>query len=274
MLRPAVAEYPAGAETPSRVIDDFELVWMLRGQARLVTDERHWSLVPGQLALVPPGVRHGFVWDELRPCGHGYLHFEADHFAGAPVAEVQLTPMTGDDPLEGLCAFLLWLGRSDRDDWRAPAERSLRLVLALLVAGPLPPAEPRRNLPTPVSAATDHLRREWAQMPLRRVTVTELASAAAVSRGYLERQFRAAFGLGVAAGTERARCSRAETLLARTNLTLDVVARQCGFADGSHFSHRFTAIYGLPPSAYRQHGVADSVLDDPSVRDLARLIWS
>jgi AraC family transcriptional regulator len=274
MMRPAAAEFPAGAQTPSRVIDDFELVWMLRGRARLVSDERHWSLVPGQLALVPPGVRHGFVWDEHRPCRHGYVHFEADHLAGAPVAEVRLTPMTADDPLDGLCAFLLWLGRSDRDDWQAPAERALRLVLALLVAGPLPPAEPPRNLPTPVSAATDHLRREWAQMPLRRVTVTELASAAAVSRGYLERLFRAAFGLGVAAGMERARCSRAEMLLTRTDLTLEVVARQCGFADGSHFSHRFTAAYGLPPSAYRRDGVTDSVLDDPGVRHLARLIWS
>jgi transcriptional regulator GlxA family with amidase domain len=111
-------------------------------------------------------------------------------------------------------------------------------------------------------------------MPLRRVTVTELASVAAVSRGYLERLFRAAFGLGVAAGTERARCSRAETLLTRTDLTLEVVARQCGFADGSHFSHRFTQLHGLPPSAYRRDRVTDSVLDDPGVRRLARLIWS
>ena len=273
MMRPATAEYPTGAQTPWRVIDDFELVWMLRGQARLVTDERDWPLVPGRLALVPPGVRHGFVWDERRPCRHGYVHFDADHFAGAPVAEVRLTSMTADDPLAGLCAFLLWLGRSDRDDWQAPAERTLGLLLALLVAGPLPPAEPAWNLPVPVSGAIDHLRREWAQMPLRRVTVAELASAAAVSRGYLERLFQAAFGLGVAAGTERARCSRAETLLTRTDLTLEVVARQCGFADGSHFTHRFTAIYGLPPSAYRRHGAADSVLDDPGVRHLARLIW-
>lgn len=284
MMRPAVAEYPAGARTPWRVIDDFELVWMLQGQARLISDERDWSLVPGRLALVPPGVRHGFVWDERRPCRHGYVHFDGEHFAGAPVAaapvaaapvaEVRVTPMTADDPLDGLCAFLLWLGRSDRHDWQAPAEQALRLLFALAVAGPLPPAEPPRNLPAPVSAATDHLRCEWAQMPLRRLTVAELSSAAAVSRGYLERLFGAAFGLGVAAGTERARCSRAETLLTRTDLTLDVIARQCGFADGSHFSHRFTAIHGLPPSAYRRDGAAGSVLDDPGVRRLARLIWS
>ncbi len=128
-------------------------------------------------------------------------------------------------------------------------------------------------MPGPVAAAVDHLRRAWAQMPLPRVSVAELASAAAVSRGYLERLFRASFGLGVAAGLERARCSRVETLLIRTDLTLDTVARQCGFADGSHLSHRFTAIHGVPPRDYRRAGQVPSVLDDPGVRRLARLIW-
>jgi AraC family transcriptional regulator len=83
----------------------------------------------------------------------------------------------------------------------------------------------------------------------------------------------ASFGLGVAAGLERARCSRVETLLIRTDLTLDTVARQCGFADGSHLSHRFTAIHGVPPRDYRRAGQVPSVLDDPGVRRLARLIW-
>lgn len=273
MIRPAVADYPAGAQTPSRMIDDFELVWMLRGRARLVGDAWAWELAPRQLVLVPPGVRHGFVWDERRPCRHGYVHFEPDQLEGAVVGDVRVRAMTGEDPLAGLCAYLLWLGRSDRDDWRPPAQRALRHVLALLVAGPLPTIDPPGSVPAPVSAAIDHLRREWSQMPLHRVMVAELAVAAAVSRGYLSRRFRATFGLGVADALERVRCSRAETLLARTDLTLDAIARQCGYADGSHFSHRFTAIHGLPPTVHRRGRRAPSVLDDPAVRQLAGLIW-
>jgi AraC family transcriptional regulator len=258
VMRPAVADYPAGAQTPFRVIDDFELVWMLQGQARLIGDDREWALGPGELVLVPPGVRHG------------YVHFEADDLA---LTEVGLWPMTADDPLGGLCAYLLWLGRGDRDDWEVPAERALRLVLALLASGPLPPAEPSPPLAGPLVGAIDHLRREWSRMPLRRVAVGELASAAAVSRGYLGRMFTAAFGVGAGAALERLRCARAETLLARTDLTLDAVARQCGFADVSHFSHRFTAIYGLPPSVYRRRSRPPSVLDDPGIRRLAGLVW-
>jgi AraC-like DNA-binding protein len=111
-------------------------------------------------------------------------------------------------------------------------------------------------------------------MPLRRVSVGELARRAHVSRGYLNRLSRAAFGLSAAAALERARCARAESLLLRTDLTVESIAYQCGFADSSHFSHRFTAIHGVSPRAYRVAGtLSPSVLDDPGVRRLSHLLW-
>jgi len=58
------------------MIDDFEFVWMLRGQARVTFDEGDLPLAPGHLLLVPPGVRHALVWDQLRTSRHGSVHFE------------------------------------------------------------------------------------------------------------------------------------------------------------------------------------------------------
>ncbi|MGH9216455.1 MAG: helix-turn-helix domain-containing protein [Acidimicrobiales bacterium] len=111
-------------------------------------------------------------------------------------------------------------------------------------------------------------------MPLRRVGVGELARRASVSRGYLNRLFRTGFGLNAAAALERARCSRAESLLLRTDLTVEVIALQSGFADASHFSHRFTAIHGTSPRASPAAGTASpSVLDHPGVRRLSHLLW-
>jgi AraC family transcriptional regulator len=272
--RPTVADYPAGARLPARVIDDFELVWMLRGRARLTRDgDDDVDLAPGRLVLLPPGVRHGFVWDERRPSRHGYVHFGRDHLPAGPAPPVTLRRMTPDDPLAGLCAHLLWLGRSESDGWRAPAGRALGFLLQLFLSGPLPPPEPHPALPPPLAAAVAHLRREWSQMPLRRIDVGELAGAASVSRSYLSRLFRSRFGLGPSALLERARCSHVETLLARTDLTLDAIAGQCGFADPSHLSHRFTALYGMPPSTYRSGDQTPSVLDHPGVRRLTHLLW-
>lgn len=274
MDRPAVADYPPGAHTPMRVIEDHELVWMLRGRARLGTGDEDLDVSPGELLLVPPGVPHRFAWDPAHSSRHGYVHFTAGHVYPRLPREVRVRPMTSHDPLAGLCAYLLWLGHENADDWRPRVRGTLRFLLDVFVSGPLPDPEAPPVLSRPVAAAVARLRHEWAQPPLRRIGVDELARAALVSRAHLNGLFRAAFGHGPARAMERARCSRAETLLVRTDLTVETIARQCGFADLSHFSHRFTAIHGVPPRAYRAAGGhAPSMLDDPGVRRLALLIW-
>ncbi|HZA79647.1 MAG TPA: AraC family transcriptional regulator [Acidimicrobiales bacterium] len=274
MERPAVADYPPGARLATRVIDDFELVWMLRGQARLTLDEAELSLSPGQLLLVPPGVRHGFVWDEDRPSRHGYVHFGPQRIRPPQPTQVQIRRMTPDDPLAGLCAYLLWLAGDAPDGWQPRASETLQLILSLIVAGPLPPGVAAPVLVPALAAAIGELRQEWSRMPLHRMGVGELARRAHVSPGYLNRLLRAGFGVSAAAALERVRCSRAESLLLRTDLTVEAVAHHCGFADPSHFSHRFTAIHGVSPRAYRAAGTpSPSVLNDPGVRRLSHLLW-
>jgi AraC family transcriptional regulator len=274
MERPAIADYPPGAQLPPRVLDDFEFVWMLAGQARVMLEDDDLPLPPGQLLLVPPGVRHGFLWDPARACRHGYVHFAPRSVDGSLPATLQLRPMTADDPLAGLCAYLLWLAGTGPDDWRRPSRDALAFMLRLVVAGPLPQPDTPPALVPALAGAVGQLRRDWTQMPLRRVGVAELARRAHVSRGYLNRLFRAGFGMSAGGALERARCSRAESLLLRTDLAVESIAEQCGFADASHFSHRFGAIHGTSPRAYRAAGMASpSVLDHPGVRRLSHLLW-
>jgi AraC family transcriptional regulator len=47
------------------------------------------------------------------------------------------------------------------------------------------------------------------------------------------------------------RLDRARVLL-KGDLSLQQVADACGFADLSHFSHRFRDATGMPPGRYRQ----------------------
>lgn len=274
MEGPSVADYPRGAAMPPRVIDDFEFVWMLRGQARFVAEDGDLPLFPGRLLLVPPGVRHGFIWDQRHASRHGYVHFQPEPVGGRAPSRVRLCRMSEDDPLAGLCAYLLWLGRERPSGWQYRASQSLRFLLAVFTSWPLPHDEVRTMLAAPLSAIVDHLRREWSDMPLRRVGVEELASIASVSRSYLNRLFQAEFGIGAAAALEGLRCSRAETLLTRTDMTISSIARQCGFADLYHFSHRFARRYGVPPSVYREAGARSmSVLGHVGVRRLALAVW-
>jgi AraC family transcriptional regulator len=225
MQRPAVADYPAGARLPTRVIDDYELIWMLRGQARLLTDDGELTLHPGLLVLVPPGLRHGFEWDERRPCRHGYLRFDRADAGMALPRSVHSRRMTEHDPLAGLCAHLLWFGRASAP---GSARRTLRFLLTLMTSGPLPVDESESAFAGPIRILVTHLRHEWSSLPLRRIGIDELAARAGVSRGHLSRLFQAELGIGIAACLERLRCYRAEILLARTDFP---VARLPASAD-------------------------------------------
>ncbi len=257
-----------------RVIDEFEFAWMLLGQALFVTDDEEIVLSPGNLLLVSPGVRHSFVWDQRRASRHGYVHFHPQLVGGRGPVPVRSRRMTGHDPLAGLCNYLIWLGREQPDGWELQVKQTLRFLLALFTSGSLPGDDARSTLAAPLSAVIDHLRREWSHMPLRRVGVDELAATGRVSHSYLNRLFQTEFGISPAAGLEGLRCSRAETLLTRTDMTISSIAHQCGFADLYHFSHRFARRYGVPPSEYRDVGTSPfSVLDHPGVRRLAHGLW-
>jgi AraC family transcriptional regulator len=273
-LGPAVADYPRGARMPPRVIDDFELVWMLDGQALFTTEDAEIPLSPGVLLLVPPGVRHAFVWDQRRASRHGYVHFRPDRLGDRDEASARSRRMTDRDPLAGLCAYLIWLGGEQPEGWERHGERTLAFLLELFMSELVPGDETEVALPGPIAAAVGHLRHEWSQMPLRRVSVDELAVAARISRSYLSRLFHAEFDIGVGSALEGLRCSRAETLLTRTDMPIGSVARACGFADLYHFSHRFARRHGVSPSAFRGVGAqTGSSLDHPGVRRLARLLW-
>ncbi len=271
--RPATADYPPGTGLRPRVIEDFEFVWMLQGNARFTASEE-LPLKPGALLLVPPGLHHGFRWDPARPSRHGYVHFGPTDVDRDVAPQARLTRMSGADPLSGLCAYLLWLGGITHDDWQLWVRRTLDYMLALIDTGPLPSVDAVPTPSGPMDAAVAHLRSEWSRMPLRRVSVAELAAAAHVSRGYLNRLFQVGFGVSVAVALEHLRCSRAEALLTRTDLKIAAIARQCGFADVGHFSHRFSRIYGVSPTKYRTAAVRiPSVLDRSGVLQFSQLVW-
>ena len=180
--------------------------------------------------------------------------------------------MTQRDPLRGLCAYLLWLG-SSADDCLGPARRTLDLLVALVddsaarhgTAGSAAAGTAGRADPTAqglVEPAATPGRGDPTRRDVRCVARLPQPDVPGRVRPQCRRRHRA--------GTLRA---RAEALLVRTDLPAQAIAVQCGYADLSHFSHRFTAIHGLPPTAYRRHGGAvPSVLDHAGVRRLDRLL--
>ena len=84
------------------------------------------------------------------------------------------------------------------------------------------------------------------------ITLGELAQVACLSEFHLARMFRVSFGMPPSAWIAQRRIERACTLLKSGTQPLQQVADLCGYADLSHFGHRFRAAMGAPPGRYRQ----------------------
>lgn len=81
------------------------------------------------------------------------------------------------------------------------------------------------------------------------VTLTELAEAAGISPFHLARVFRAEVGLPPHAYLESVRVREAQRLI-RSGQPLAEIAHRIGFADQSHFTHRFRRLVGVTPGRY------------------------
>jgi len=86
----------------------------------------------------------------------------------------------------------------------------------------------------------------------RNITLGMLAEAAGLSEYHFARMFRISFGMAPHAWIAGRRVDRARHLLQTSGLPLQQVADACGYADLSHFSHRFRAAVGVSPRQYRQ----------------------
>jgi len=83
------------------------------------------------------------------------------------------------------------------------------------------------------------------------LSVAEIAQHAHLSPSRFSKLFRQHFGLSPHQYLLHLRIQHAQSLLNRTNLTLEEVADYCGFADVHHFSKAFKKIVGYSPGVYR-----------------------
>ncbi|MDQ1815736.1 AraC family transcriptional regulator [Massilia sp. CCM 9210] len=213
---------------------------------------------PQQLCSMPD-------WHESQWVVRGHVHmlhvyFMPEHFTRRAVAELDREPREltladrtyFENPrIVQLCEALVgqsWddtgqLLRANEITHEALSEllRSQAIVRRdLRLRGGLAPLVRRR--------LADYIEQHLAQP----VTLGELAQLACMSEFHLARMFRVSFGMPPSSWVAQRRIERARALLKAGKLPLQQIAAACGYADLSHFSHRFSKAVGAPPGRYRQ----------------------
>jgi transcriptional regulator GlxA family with amidase domain len=107
---------------------------------------------------------------------------------------------------------------------------------------------PEPDLADPVGEAIS-----WALTQLDQLLpVDALARRANMSRRNFDRRFRELTGATPANWLTHQRVIRAQQLLERTDMPVDVVARQCGFSSGAALRPHFRRLVGVVPAVYRE----------------------
>lgn len=274
--------YRAGEELRPRLLTDYELVYMIKGQAHHTTGGRTYTVPPGAMLLGQPGEREHYQWDTTQVTRHAYFHFNLEiHPADWPSPEAWPRIRIAPFPVV-IALFRHILQHIYRHaDWPAtpPTPDLCRLVAALLDAFFEPPGAHEtffeRDRPEPVRRVLQWMRQRIDDTPHQSITLAEAAAVAGVTEKHLCRLFSGAVGHSPMKTGALLRQQLALVLLVRTNLCIKEIADHCGFENALYFSRCFCKTYGDSPSAIRSRLAAGSPPpDNPLPVDVTpRLHW-
>ncbi len=136
-------------------------------------------------------------------------------------------------------------------------------LLASLMAGQAPPPTPVMLEPPPavIRQSSDLFAVDDAEVRSalafiranlgRALRVADVVAATRLGRRALEQRFRAALGRTIRTEVERLNVERARDMLVSTDLKIEQVADNCGFADARRFGLAFRRLYRLTPRDFR-----------------------
>ncbi|MBN1553366.1 MAG: helix-turn-helix transcriptional regulator [Phycisphaerae bacterium] len=250
-----VVMYRPGESLSERVLPDYELVLMIEGDVVYRCDGRDYPAPPGAVILARPGFRESYAWDPRRRTRHAYVHFSIDALPADwpaperwPIVQVQPDPAIG--PI--LRSVLQRLGGQSP---LKPSACVTRLMTAAMTTFLQPRADTSSPWPTPRPAAVQRAI-QWMQLvidthPGEKISLSDIAAAAAVTEKHLCKLFGKSLGLTPMRAFRMMRLQLSLALLSRSNLTIKEIAARCGFESPYHFSRVFSHRFGHSPSRVR-----------------------
>lgn len=141
-----------------------------------------------------------------------------------------------------------------RDGWQTMVRQGLIRLLVVLSRSWRSPVQPSQSS----GVDANDLARIMPALALansdlrRRVEAQEAAASCGLSRSWFHRIFRHTMGLSFGAFRLRARLGFVARQLLTTSRSIEAVAEESGFVDGSHLHRVFVRSYGCTPAQYRR----------------------
>jgi len=237
--------------------DFIEIVYVLSGHALHVIDDVSQRISQGNIFIIPPGHAHC-----IRPLEAGadfeetfsILNIILDA-AAAPANPLPFCGCVLDASKDPSLSLLLSLMVSEYESRASGFEKLLEDGLSMLFhllyrlnacfSRASPPKEDIQN--QYVIEAILYFTTHYAD----NLTLDAIAAHVGLSKGYLQRLFKAYTGQTISYAISSLRIQRSCNLLITTDLNVCEIASRVGFSDTNQFHIAFKNILGITPKKYR-----------------------
>lgn len=244
------------------------LVYM-KAKGAFSLEGRLIEVVPGTIVCVSPGQRHDFVTHRRRAVYSEVtfsletpeenildIPFEAllQKYVGLPLKLPPwcLTSVDTTHQLESLIQEMTDHARAGVDLTTYCCQRSLARLFDSLVWACAEFEQPAFPIDERLMKVKRYIDIHYAEP----ICADKLAVLASMSKGYLFRAFRKAYGQAPLAYQQQLRLEAAKTLLRATALRCHEVALRCGYNNIQFFHRLFKRQVGMTPGQFRKHSTA------------------
>ena len=252
--------------------DFFEINIVTSGSGSHYIKKRCISAVKGDVFIIPPDVRHGYLGGE----GFDVFHILIDdRFIEKNMSDLQVLPsffalFTAEPLLRGKTETALHLKLSDEQfekindmilqviDYQStdvPFNNLVRCGFAMAIISLLCKAYTENNENNESIGSDEAFLNSISfihEQYQNKITIDELAKTACLSRSSFVRKFKKICKMTPLEYITQRRIEAAEYMLLNTNFSLLNIAFKCGFYDAAHFSRVFTECKGISPSAFKK----------------------
>lgn len=241
--------YDPGGEFGPRIQNDYQLVIVHLGEARVSSDDRTGVIPPGSVALLLPGRREYFHFSRSHRTHHTWCAV-APREVSAPLRKrLARLPLvqTQSQAFELLMKAAFSIG-----SWRKKEGQHMLRLLGLAVLEEYVRMAKEGLDETERESPRERARRYLEDHCGEEDCLNGAARAAGVTPQHLIRLFREHYQITPGRYLWQTRVERGAGLLAATGLTVSEIADRCGFKNPFHFSRLLRKMQGLSPRQLRQ----------------------
>lgn len=231
--------------------ENVEILCFVSGTATIISNEQHFEVAPGDIAVINANCVHGIVVHEKL---HYYCLIVDRSFCLSNHFDTNLlsfTPHIHDTALYTLMEETAAIYADADMPCRVQMIRANALKIMAILCSKYSTASDRPHTDTHLLSCVKRALGYIHTACQSKLTLDLIAGKVGLSKYYLAREFRRITGNTVVEFIKLARCERAKQLLTETEMSIESIAHACGFANFSYFTRTFSAITGMRPSQYR-----------------------